>query len=163
MPKTETQPKEGLKRAPSPGGNFVKLAVGMSVHGTMVEARMEIEKKKDKKGKITDKERYHFSLKLAGDSTFIVGKVKHEKEQAFNEGDVVTIPDHGYLVTTLRRTACEIAGKPYVPNEDTDLTPLVGQYFEITRREDGEISSGEWAGKSSALYDIFYGATPPQA
>lgn len=155
--KNATEPREGLKRAPMPGGNYVKLAIGMTAKGTMTEARMEVEKRKDKKNKEITKERYHFSLKLAEDTEFLVGKKKQEKKQVFKAGDTVTLPDHGFLTATLRRTACEIASVPYVPNEDTNLTPLVGVYFEITRREDGEISSGEFAGTASALYDVLYG------
>lgn len=160
MSKTLSEQKTedaSLKRAPAPGGNFVKLAIGSSVRGVMVEARMELEKRKDKKGKDVSKERYHFSLKLGEATEFLVGKKKQEKKVVFNEGDVVTLPDHGFLTATLRRTACEIAGTPYVPNEDTELSPLLGKFFKIVRREDGEISSGEFAGTASALYDIFYG------
>lgn len=156
-----TEAKPGMKRAPMPGGNYVKMAVGMTCKGVMTEARMEVETKKDKKGKSTEKERYRFSLQLSEDTQFLVGKMKHEEKRVFKQGEVVVLPEHGFLSTTMRRTACEIAGVPYVPNQDTDLKPLVGKAFEITRLEDGEISSGEFAGKSSALYDILYG--DPQA
>lgn len=168
MPKTQDQETQtpvpsNLKPAPAPGGNFVKMKVGMTCTGTMESARMEVEKKKDKKNKVVEKDRYHFALKLDKDTAFMVGRKKKETEQLFRAGQTVILPEHGFLISTLRRTACEIKAVPYVPNEDTDLTPLVGKYFQVTRREDGEITGGEFAGTASALYDIHYGDAPAQA
>jgi hypothetical protein len=160
MPKAQNG-NRNMQSAPMPGGNFVKLAVGGKVSGTMDEARMEVQQKKNKKGKAIEKERYIFSLKLDKETVLLVGKKKQEKERTFNEGDVVTLPDHGFLVNTLRRTACKIAGTSYAADQDTDLSPLVGRYFEITRREDGEITSGEFAGTASALYDVQFDAAEP--
>ncbi len=165
MPKAQdTQPKEPVntgadyKQAPQPGGNFVKVAVGSSVEGIMDSARMEIEQVKGKKGKSATKERYHFAIKLASDTKLLVGKKKQEKERLFQAGDVVVMPDHGYLTSVMRRTACEIAGKSFNDEEDTDLSPLVGASFLITRLPDGEISSGQFSGTASALYDVKYRA-----
>lgn len=146
----------GYKSAPTPGGNFVKIAIGSSVEGLMVAATMEIEKKKGKKGKIEEKERYHFALALAGDTTLLVGKKKQEKERVFMADEIVVLPDHGYLTSVMRRTACEIGGVPFNDEADTDLKPLVGISFLITRLPDGEISSGQFSGTASALYDVKY-------
>lgn len=146
----------GYKNAPAPGGNYVKIAVGMTVNGVMKRAEMEIEKRKNKKGKETEKERYHFSLELTKAVKLLVGKKNHEAEKEFAAGDVVTLPDHGYLTSVMRRTACEIAGTSFDDKEDTDLKPLVGMDFEITRLPDGKISSGEFVGVASALYDVKY-------
>lgn len=163
MPKTlekqTAEPKttnQGYKSAPTPGGNFVKLAIGGSVEGTMVAAKMELEEVKGKKNKGQKKERYHFSIALAHETTLLVGKKKQEKERVFEADEVVTLPDHGYLTSVLRRTACEIANINFDDEADTDLKPLVGVDFLITRLPDGEISSGQFSGTASALYDIKY-------
>ncbi len=146
----------GYKPAPTPGGNYVKVAVGSFVAGTMTTAAMEIEQVKGKKGKASSKERYTFALKLKDDTTLIVGKKKAEKEHLFQAGDIVTLPDHGYLTSVMRRTACEIKNVPFDDEADTDLSPLVGVDFLITRLPDGEIGSGPFAGTASALYDVKY-------
>ena len=152
----KTQDVTGYKAAPVPGGNFVKVAVGSSVEGTMVAASMEIEQIKGKKGKAGEKERYHFALALSQQTTLLVGKKKQEKERVFEADTVVVLPDHGYLTSVMRRTACEIAGIAFNDEADTDLKPLVGIDFLITRLPDGEISSGQFSGTASALYDVKY-------
>jgi len=154
---SKNQPTEGYKSAPTPGGNFIKLGVGMSVKGEVTSAVMEIEKRKVK-GKEVSKERYHFVLKLDDDTEVLVGKAKQEKPRKFEAGTEVILPEHGFLTTTMRRTACEIAGVAFDVEKDTDLSPLVGASFIIERLEDGEISSGPFAGKASALYDVKYKA-----
>jgi len=156
-PKTENL-NDGYKAAPTPGGNFVKLAIGADVKGTMVTASMEMEEIRGKKNKGQKKERYTFSLKLEEDTVLLVGKKKQEKERQFQAGDVVTLPDHGYLTSVMRRTACELANVPFDDEADTDLKPLVGVDFIITRLPDGEIASGQFAGTASALYDVKYKA-----
>jgi len=161
MPKAQDTDTRNMKSAPMPGGNFVKIPVGGSLAGTIHEARLEIQKLKNKKGKEIERERYIFSLALQKTATLLVGKKKHEKERTFGAGEVVTLPDHGFLTNTLRRTACQLANTPYKADEDTNLAPLVGTYFEITRLEDGEIASGEFAGTASALYDVKYDAGVP--
>lgn len=152
-----TERPTGMKRAAMPGGNYVKIAVGTTVRGEMTEAYMTKVEKRNKKGKAIEVERYHFALALSEPCELLVGKKGKEKKQTFASGEIVTLPDHGFLTSTFRRTACEIGGVPYVPNDDTDLKPLVGKFFEITRREDGEIASGEFAGTASALYEVYYG------
>lgn len=154
---SKKQDTTGYKSAPTPGGNFVKLGVGMSVKGEIVSANMEIEKRKVK-GKDQSKERFHFVMKLDEDTEVLVGKSKHEKPHTFEAGTEVILPEHGFLTTTMRRTACEIAGVSFNVEEDTNLAPLVGASFIIERLEDGEISSGPFAGKASALYDVKYRA-----
>lgn len=158
MAKTNAPESRNYKSAPTPGGNFIKLAVGMSVEGVLESATMETEKRKIK-GKVHEKDRYHFALKLDRDTTVLVGKAKHESEKEFPAGSVVILPEHGFLITTLKRTACEIAGKAYSDEEPVDLSVLVGAAFKITRLEDGEIASGPFAGKASALYDVKYEAS----
>lgn len=151
------QDLEGYKSAPTPGGNFIKLAVGMSVKGVITNASREIEKRKVK-GKEVSKERYHFVMKLDDDTEVLVGKVKHETPKTFEAGSEIILPEHGFLTTTMQRTACEIAGVPFDVEKDTDLSHLIGVSFAIERLEDGEISSGPFAGKASALYDVKYKA-----
>lgn len=147
---------DGYKSAPTPGGNFVKLPMGGTVEGKMVQAEFEIETVKGKKGKESTKEKYKFGIELAGDTTLVVGKKKNPKDRLFQAGDVVILPDHGYLTSVMRRTACAIKGVPFVDKEDTDLKPLLGCFFIITRLEDGEIAAGPYAGTVSALYDVKY-------
>lgn len=167
MPKTQapapvTQTQRTYKTAPTPGGNFVKIAIGSSVEGIMDSATMEIEQVKTRKGKApATKERYHFAIKLDKDTTLMVGKKGKEKERVFQAGEVVVLPDHGYLTSVMRRTACEIAGTSFDNEADTDLKPLVGCAFLITRLPDGEISSGQFSGTASALYDVQYTAAVP--
>lgn len=155
MPKNQTQNAEGFKAAPAPGGNFVKMSIGGSLRGTMESASMEIEEKKVK-GKMQKKERYHFAIRLAEDTTLLTGKMKQEKERVFEAGAVVVLPDHGYLTSVMRRTACEIEGISFDVEKETNLKPLVGCDFLIARMPDGEISAGQFAGRASALYDVKY-------
>lgn len=150
----------GYKSAPTPGGNFIKLGVGMFVEGIMKQASMEVESRKVK-GKNQEKDRYHFGLELLNDTELLVGKVGKEQKKMFEAGTVVLLPDHGFLTTTFCRTACELAGVPFDKEKDTDLKPLLGVQFLVLRLEDGEISSGPFAGKASALYDVKYKEAVP--
>lgn len=161
MPKnqeTKPQTEKQLKQAPMPGGNFVKVPIGTVIEGTITAARMEMQEVRGKKAKGQTKERYHFDIALAHDAKLLVGKKKNEKEKEFKRGEIVTLPDHGYLTSVFRRTACEIAGVPFNDEADTDLKPLEGVYFRIERLEDGEITSGQFSGTASALYDVRYEA-----
>ncbi len=159
--KTAEKPKmeRTLRPAPMPMMSaFVKLAVGTTVKGTITQASYELEKQKNKKGRMIEKDRYHFSMLLADDVQLIVGNKKTAKNADFKAGQTVSLPEHGFLISAMRRTACELAGVPYNDEADTDLGTLVGVYFEITRQEDKEISKGEFAGTASAIYDVQYDA-----
>lgn len=162
MPKTETKnaTQRNWKSAPTPGGNFVQLPISAVVEGTMTGARMEMEEMKGKKNKGQKKERYYFEIALAQPTKLLVGSIlkKTQKEKQFQAGEIVTLPDHGYLISTMRRTACEIKNVSFDQDSETDLSVLVGKEFRIERLEDGEISSGQFAGKPSALYDVKYEA-----
>ncbi len=148
-----------LKPAPMPMMSaFVKLPIGTIVRGTLTQASYEVEKLKSKKGKVLEKDRYHFSMLLADDVTLIVGPKKSPKNVDFHAGQTVSLPEHGFLISAMRRTACEIAGVAYNEEDDTNLGPLVGVYFEITRQDDKEITKGEFSGTASAIYDVQYEA-----
>lgn len=160
MPKTQEPKARNWKNAPTPGGNFVQLAIGAVVEGTMTGARMEVEEMKGKKNKGQKAERYYFEIALSQPTKLLVGSImkKTQKEKEFQAGEIVTLPDHGYLISTMRRTACEMKNTAFDQDAETDLSVLVGKEFRIERLEDGEISSGKFAGKASALYDVKYEA-----
>ncbi len=156
---TKTAERE-MNIAPMPTlGSFVKLSVGMTIKGDMTEASFEVEKKeKNVKGKkvMVEKDRYHFKLALSEDTELLVGPKKQTVKKMFRAGEIVTLPEHGFLVSALRRTSCEVGGKTYNVDEETDLKPLIGLYFEITRDEDKDIQKGEFKGVASATYDVQY-------
>ncbi len=146
-----------MRPAPMPQmAAFVKLQIGVPVQGIMREARCEIEKVKLKKGKKIEKERYYFRLELTEDATLLTGPKKATKETLFKAGQMVTLPEHGFLTSAMRRIACELEGKPFNDEEDTHLKVLEAHYFEIVRQEDREITKGDYKGTASAIYDVQY-------
>lgn len=159
MKNATVEKRNELRSAPMPMmAAFVKLAVGTVITGTLKSATFELEKKKNKKGKMVEKDRYHFVLELAEDTELLVGPKAKTVKKLFAAGSEVTLPEHGILISAMRRTACELGKVPFNVESDTDLRPIEGVYFEITREDDREIPKGEFAGTMSAVYDVKYRA-----
>jgi hypothetical protein len=158
MPKTLEKPSTGeLKSAPMPAmASFIKLREGDLVCGTMKEVEIKVEQQKKRGGKTEERERYYFRIALARDTEVAVGPKKALKNQMFKAGELVTLPDHGFLVSALGRTAFELDGKVFNGEETPPWKKLEGVYFEILCMPSKKITKGDYKGTDSYIYDVKY-------